>query len=526
MRFINILCLSLAISTPALAADGIPLLRWAGPPGSRPETRAEWLAENPEGPFLCLPASGGDGRAPGDSGAVAVIVQQSIASALTPSLAQLSANLGGEGYDVLQRDVSGGTPQDLRFLLQHLRDSAAIEGALLIGNLPVPWFQVEDDFQTYGYAEWPCDLYYMDLDGQWLDTISHASGGWAAGSDGIFDVHQGEMTPEIFVGRLTTTGMGTDTVLLKNYFLKDNAYRRDSIALERRALVFVDDDWEPWGPWWADDVAQLYPDTADFFDPNETRASLYRGQLDTARAWVSLFAHSSPGLHQFAYDSGSSHDYYYSTEYTSQDPPANFYNFFCCSFGRYTTGGYGAGRSVFTQSHGLGAIASTKTGSMLEFTPFYQSLAQGKSLGQAFGDWFEHITQDGVTFDELCWHYGMTLLGDPFLRPAGHLMGVTGRHQAEAAGQQLSMMPIRPNPARDGAAMVLKAEFSGRLSLSVYDLAGRKLRTIFSGQVRSGVHRWEWDLRDDAGRRVPGGVYFCRASAAGGSSTARVTVLR
>jgi hypothetical protein len=456
---------------------------------------------------------------------VAVIVQQSIYSALASPLAQLAANLEAEGYSVLQRPVSGGTPQDLRNLLAHLRDSAAIDGALLVGNLPVPWFQVEDDFYSYGYAEWPCDLYYMDLDGQWLDTISN-SGGWGPGSDGIFDLHQGSVAPEIFVGRLTPTGIGSDTALLKNYLRKDNAYRRDSIALEPRALVFVDDDWIPWAEWWADDVSQLYPDTMSFFEPNATRATLYRERLDTVQAWVSLFAHSSPSLHQFTYNNGNSHDYYNSTEYTSQDPPANFYNFFCCSFGRYTSAGYGAGRSVFAQGYGLGAVASAKTGSMLEFTPFYQSLAQGKNLGQAFRDWFTWIAEDGFSLDELCWHYGMTMLGDPFLRPAGHLMGVSGRPQAAAAGQRISLLPVRPNPARDRVELALKAEYSGRFSLSVYDLAGRKLRTVFSGEVRSGDHRWEWDLRDDAGRRVPGGVYFCRASAAGGSCTARVNVIR
>lgn len=505
----------------ALAAAGdIPLLRWAGPPGSHPDTREDWLAQNPEGPFSCLPAPGGGGRAPGDSGTVVVIVQQSIASALAPSLDQLSANLGAEGYAVLHRHVSGGTPGDLKNLLVQLYDSAAIDGALLIGSLPVPWFQVEDDFQTYGYAEWPCDLYYMDLDGQWLDTISHAGGGWAAGSDGIYDVHQGEITPEIFVGRLTPTGIGTDTVLLKNYFRKDNAYRRDSIALARRALVFVDDDWEYWGPWWADDVAQLYPDTTDFFDPNETRAALYRSRLDTAQAWVSLFAHSSPSLHQFTYNNGNSYDYYNSTEYTSQDPPANFYNFFCCSFGRYTTGGYGAGRSVFTQSHGLGAVASTKTGSMLEFTPFYQSLAQGKNLGQAFRDWFEHITQDGVTFDELCWHYGMSLLGDPFLRPAGHQMGVDGQPQTVAVSGRWRLT-AGPSPAKERAVIKLSAPAGAKARAWVYNASGQMVRCLGD---EGGC--WRWDLRDGAGRRVAAGVYLVRAVGGDERPSVRLVVLR
>lgn len=524
MRTLTVFLASLLLSTLA-AAGGIPLLRWAGPPGSRPETRAEWLAENPEWPFLCLPAPGGDVRAPGDSGAVAFIVQQSIAGALATSLAQLSANLGAEGFAVLQRNVSGGTPQDLRLLLQQLRDSAGIDGALLVGSLPVPWFQVEDDFYAYGYAEWPCDLYYMDLDGQWLDTMSN-SGGWGPGTDGIFDLHQGSILPEIFVGRLAPTGIGSDTALLKNYFRKDNAYRRDSIAQQPRALVFVDDDWEYWGPSWAEDVAQLYPDTMDFFDPNATRATLYRGRLDTAQAWVSLFAHSSPSLHQFSYDSGGSHDYYYSTEYTSQNPPANFYNFFCCSFGRYTTNGYGAGRSILNQDCGLGAVASTKTGSMLEFTPFYQSLAEGKSLGRAFRDWFAHIMQDGVTFDELCWHYGMTLLGDPFLRPTGHDMGVAGSPPQARPTSGRWLLTASPNPARDAAVIRLACPPGIRATGKVYNAGGQLVRSLDAVSDGPAGRTWKWDLRDGDGRRVAAGVYLARAEAGSGRATARLIVLR
>ncbi|MCU0607984.1 MAG: C25 family cysteine peptidase, partial [Candidatus Edwardsbacteria bacterium] len=231
MRRLFIAALLPLLAAAALAGNGIPLLRWAGPPGSRPDTYAEWLAQYPAAPFSCVPGAAERYRlAPGDSGTVAVITQQGIAAALSPSLAQLTANLEADGYAVLHRSVSGGTPQDLRALLGLLRDSAGIDGALLVGALPVPWFQVEDDFETYGYAEWPCDLYYMDLDGEWLDTISHAGGGWVPGSDGILDVHRGSLAPEIYVGRLTPTGIGADTVTLKNYFRKDNAYRRDSIA--------------------------------------------------------------------------------------------------------------------------------------------------------------------------------------------------------------------------------------------------------------------------------------------------------
>ncbi|MCX6841303.1 MAG: T9SS type A sorting domain-containing protein, partial [candidate division WOR-3 bacterium] len=73
--------------------------------------------------------------------------------------------------------------------------------------------------------------------------------------------------------------------------------------------------------------------------------------------------------------------------------------------------------SVFNKSHGLCAIGSTKSGGMLEFGEFYQPMADGKTIGQAYLEWFKFIADGGFTPTELCWYYGMTLLGDPFLRP-------------------------------------------------------------------------------------------------------------
>jgi hypothetical protein len=144
---------------------------------------------------------------------------------------------------------------------------------------------------------------------------------------------------------------------------------------------------------------------------------VYRQKLDDARAWVSVFAHGYPFGQSFIYPGGA--DMYWAHEYTSQDPPANFYNHFTCSFCRYTETLYACGgvTSVFNESHGLCAIGSTKTGSMLEFGEFYRPMAEGKTIGQAYMDWFNFIAEGGFTHAELCWYYGMTLLGDPFLRP-------------------------------------------------------------------------------------------------------------
>jgi hypothetical protein len=77
-------------------------------------------------------------------------------------------------------------------------------------------------------------------------------------------------------------------------------------------------------------------------------------------------------------------------------------------------GWYIFGKPGGSPCNGLAAIGSTKTGSMLFFENFYGPMATGKTIGEAFVDWWDAL---GTTHDreERRWHYGMVMLGDPTL---------------------------------------------------------------------------------------------------------------
>jgi len=477
--------------------DEVTLLRWAGPPGSQPDTYEEWIAMHPHTDFSYSleKIAHGDGR----QGTVAILTEQSIFTSITSEIDQLINNLQAEGYTVLSYQMSGSEPETLRTFLNDLYVSDNLEGALLIGDLPVAWYEIANDFGEHGYTEFPIDLYYMDLDGTWLDTMNTGNG--------KFDGHTGNLNPEIYIGRLVPP-TAPDSLYLKNYLRKNNAYRRDTIIMPQRALVFVDDDWQTWGPVWSYNISMAFPDTMNYWHPETTRASIYRVKLDTAQVWVSLFAHSWPGGHQFKYNNGSFYDYYYSNEYNTQNPPSNFYNFFCCSFCRYTTADYGGGWSIFNPSYGLGAIGSTKTGSMLDFQAFYQPLSQNKTIGESFKDWFTYITNNGVTFDELCWHYGMTLLGDPWLLPYGHELSIV-----ETSPDMISdwNLTILGNPVSSILNIMFSLKKNSHVNITLYDCAGRKLAHIADKAFGPGNHNLSHQLLDTSGVPLPQGVYILRA---------------
>ena len=62
--------------------------------------------------------------------------------------------------------------------------------------------------------------------------------------------------------------------------------------------------------------------------------------------------------------------------------------------------------------------------------------------------------------------------------------------------------------------------------MRLYDIRGRLVRTLEDGVKDGGDFQTAWDGRDDAGRRLPAGVYFCRAEIGDWSDTRKMVLVR
>jgi hypothetical protein len=100
-----------------------------------------------------------------------------------------------------------------------------------------------------------------------------------------------------------------------------------------------------------------------------------------------------------------------------------------------------------------------------------------------------------------------------------------GTPLAAAAGRP-GMWLAGANPARTESRIGLRLASNGPTRLEVFDLAGRRVRTLLDGRAAAGASEHVWDLRDGNGRPVSSGVYFVRLSTAEASSGERVVVLR
>jgi hypothetical protein len=66
----------------------------------------------------------------------------------------------------------------------------------------------------------------------------------------------------------------------------------------------------------------------------------------------------------------------------------------------------------------------------------------------------------------------------------------------------------RPNPFESNATLAYSIPARGDVKLSILDLSGRHVRTLFAGPREPGSHSAVWDGLNERGQRLGPGVYF------------------
>ena len=83
-----------------------------------------------------------------------------------------------------------------------------------------------------------------------------------------------------------------------------------------------------------------------------------------------------------------------------------------------------------------------------------------------------------------------------------------------------------PNPFNPAVVIPLDlATDAARVSLSVYDVLGRRVRQLWQGPLGAGSHRFTWDGRDEAGKAVAAGVYIYKVEVNGQLEAKKTTKL-
>ncbi|HET6361564.1 MAG TPA: S8 family serine peptidase [Gemmatimonadota bacterium] len=97
---------------------------------------------------------------------------------------------------------------------------------------------------------------------------------------------------------------------------------------------------------------------------------------------------------------------------------------------------------------------------------------------------------------------------------------------------ELALEQNFPNPFRLGEQTTIRfavpepASGPPRASLAVFDVLGRRVRTLVDGDVIAGEQAVTWDGASDAGATVPSGVYLARLESGGSEKMVRILFVR
>ena len=323
------------------------------------------------------------------------------------------------GCEIKMTVIKGETCVDIRNLI--LNDSTNLDGVVFIGDIAAALYEGNDVFKDRSYS-WLCDMYYMDLDVTWNDS-DH---------DGVYDHYNGVFNPEVFVGRICAknVGNGSDELeLFEKYMDKNHAFWIGHRKVNKKyGLSYTNASWNGsvdliYG------IDSLYDATnCDKITSSNSDfcANDYLNRLtNDSYEFIQLASHSYPNVHIFdslVLNSSNVYDtldvYIHDSTIYANGVNAIGMNLYCCQACKWDYEGYIGGGYVYgPDSYVLSLIGSTKIGSMLNVRNFYTPLSNGKTMGQAFVEWWRndssYYTMSSI--QKISWYFGLTIVGDPLV---------------------------------------------------------------------------------------------------------------
>ena len=209
---------------------------------------------------------------------------------------------------------------------------------------------------------------------------------------------------------------------MMDYLDKNHNYWTGLTAINlQKGLTYTDKDWADYNDFLYD-IQYLYTnyDAVTAYNSYCNKTDYLNRLSGGVYEFVQLSCHSSWEKH-YMYGTSANYTLIYTNEIFNLPPKAIAYNLFCCSGVRWTntdTDGFLGGAYVYhTGSKAMASVGSTKTGSMLGFSDFYISLSNDGAIGQALKNWWLSYVGSTHDFDETCWFYGMSIIGDPLTDP-------------------------------------------------------------------------------------------------------------
>jgi subtilisin-like proprotein convertase family protein len=111
-----------------------------------------------------------------------------------------------------------------------------------------------------------------------------------------------------------------------------------------------------------------------------------------------------------------------------------------------------------------------------------------------------------------------------------HILGgvSTGVDEGELGEvpRECVLVGASPNPFNPVTKVEYGLPSAGRVSVRVYNVAGKLVRVLEDGEQEAGYHAAVWDGRDERGESVASGVYFARMEAEGFEASTKMVLMK
>ena len=98
--------------------------------------------------------------------------------------------------------------------------------------------------------------------------------------------------------------------------------------------------------------------------------------------------------------------------------------------------------------------------------------------------------------------------------------------QEEALPDRFALEQNYPNPFNPSTAISYQQSANSFITLKVFDMLGREIRTLVDGVSEPGIHTARWDGRNDRGEPVSSGIYLYRIRAGNFHMAKKMVLLR
>jgi len=97
---------------------------------------------------------------------------------------------------------------------------------------------------------------------------------------------------------------------------------------------------------------------------------------------------------------------------------------------------------------------------------------------------------------------------------------------AEGIAGEEFIMTAYPNPANSTTNIAVSIEKSSNYELAIFDAQGNLVKVLHKGSLKAGQHSFDWNLTDEAGKKVGNGVYIYRLTGNGNTVSNKVVISR